>query len=238
MIRRAFVRHQKVGVVAVGLLAAGLGVATGLVYAAPTGEASPGSNAAQSRNANSSDDVETVVFLRHGEKPADGRGQLTPQGFNRALALAEVLPRMFGKPDYLFAPDPREKVWDYGQLYCYIRPLATIEPTAIRLNMPVQTPCGYRDIEELNEELCKPQYARATVFVAWEHGYEQRAAATLFKKFGGDASKVPAWPGPDFDSLYVIKIHRSPDHPATATFAHEHEGLNGQSTTMPAPAGK
>ena len=30
---------------------------------------------------------QTIVFLRHGEKPASGLGQLTCQGLNRSLAL-------------------------------------------------------------------------------------------------------------------------------------------------------
>lgn len=182
--------------------------------------------------------METVVFLRHGEKPADGRGQLTPQGFNRALALSEVLPRMFGKPDALFAPDPREKVADPSGLCNYVRPLATIEPTAIRLDLPVQTPCGYKDIAELDEALSGPTYARATVFVVWEHKFAQRAAALLFQEFGGDPSEIPAWPRDDYDSLYVVTIRRVSGHAPTATFKLEHEGLDGQSTTMPSPARK
>lgn len=182
--------------------------------------------------------VETIVIFRHGEKPADGLGQLTPQGLNRALALTTVLPEKFGRPDYLFAPDPREKVSDRGGLFNYLRPLATIEPMAIRLGMPVQTPCGFKDIEELDEELCKPQYEHSVIFVAWEHLYAQKAAAALFKRFGGNPSEVPSWPGADYDSLYVVKIRRVPGEAPTATFTHEHEGLDGQSTTMPTAAPK
>src|SRR4029079_15401370 len=33
---------------------------------------------------------ETIVFLRHGEKPAAGLGQLTLQGLNRALEVPLV----------------------------------------------------------------------------------------------------------------------------------------------------
>ena len=182
--------------------------------------------------------VETIVFLRHGEKPKDGFGQLTPLGLNRALALSELLPRKYGKPDYLFAPDPREKVTDPGGLANYIRPLATIEPTAIALSMPVQTPCGFKDIEELEDELCKPGYAQAKIFVCWEHLYEQKAVIDLLSKFGGDVSGVPEWPRNDFDSLFVVKIYRTPDGAATATFTHEYEGLNGQSSMMPKAAAK
>ena len=35
--------------------------------------------------------TETIVFVRHGEKPANGLGQLDCQGFNRALALPAVI---------------------------------------------------------------------------------------------------------------------------------------------------
>nr|AWN00248.1 hypothetical protein [uncultured organism] len=196
----------------------------------------PESGDAAHANPAGGNQVETIVIFRHGEKPATGLGQITPQGFNRALGLVKVLPEKFGKPDALFAPDPREKVQDFGKLYNYIRPLATIEPLAISLGMPVQTPCGYRDIEELEDELCNPRYAQATIFVAWEHGYAQRAAADLVKRFGGNAKEVPSWPGGDYDSLYVVKIERSGGAQPKVTFVHDHENLDGQSKDMPASA--
>ncbi len=34
--------------------------------------------------------AETVIFLRHGEKPAAGLGQLSCKGLNRALALPRI----------------------------------------------------------------------------------------------------------------------------------------------------
>jgi hypothetical protein len=205
---------------------------------APSGAAPVKTLAPATQPASNGAAVETVVILRHGEKPAEGLGQLTPQGFNRALALSVVLPEKFGRPDYLFAPDPHEKVSDRGGLFNYIRPLATIEPTAIRLGMPVQTPCGFKDIEELNDELGRPQYEHAMIFVAWEHVYAEKAAAALIKKYGGDPAQVPYWKGTDYDSLYVVKIRRTPGEPPAATFTLEHEGLDGQSTAMPVAAPK
>ncbi|HMF59499.1 MAG TPA: hypothetical protein VK595_03970, partial [Vicinamibacterales bacterium] len=53
---------------------------------------------------------QTIVFMRHGEKPSGGLGQLTCQGFNRALELPTVLVAKFGKPDYLYAPSPAVQV--------------------------------------------------------------------------------------------------------------------------------
>ena len=41
---------------------------------------------------------QTIVLLRHGEKPSAGLGQLTCQGLNRSLALPDVLLAKFGKP--------------------------------------------------------------------------------------------------------------------------------------------
>ena len=35
--------------------------------------------------------AETIVFVRHGEKPEAGLGQLNCQGLNRALALPSVI---------------------------------------------------------------------------------------------------------------------------------------------------
>ena len=61
--------------------------------------------------------TETIVLVRHGEKPADGLGQLNCQGLNRALALPAVIGKLFGRPDAVFAPDPAQSKEDYGHLY-------------------------------------------------------------------------------------------------------------------------
>jgi len=50
-------------------------------------------------------------------------------------------------PRFIFAPNPAETV---GENICYIRPLATIEPTAIVCGLPVNTQFGYRDIQGLH----------------------------------------------------------------------------------------
>src|SRR3954464_2676607 len=89
---------------------------------------------------------QTIVFMRHGEKPSGGYGQLTCQGFNRALALHDVLVAKYGKPTYLNAPSPAAQVTDSAGSFYYVRPLATIEPTAVRLGMPVRTKYAYTDI--------------------------------------------------------------------------------------------
>jgi hypothetical protein len=177
--------------------------------------------------------AETIVFLRHGEKPPGGLGQLTCQGLNRALALPAVLLGKFGKPDDLFAPDPASKVHD-GTVrgYDYVRPLATIEPTAVRVGLPVNTDFGYLAIHRLERELTRPQYAGKTIFVAWEHRTLDEMVRQLVIKFRGNGAEVPPWPADDYDSLYVLRLDR---HNASnpISFTQDHEGLNGLSADCP-----
>jgi hypothetical protein len=177
--------------------------------------------------------TETIVLIRHGEKPAGGLGQLTVKGLNRALALPAILIGKFGIPAYIFAPDPAEKA-DNGQ-YSYVRPLATIEPTAIELGMPVNAQIGYEHIADLQAELTKPQYASSTIFVAWEHGYLDMFAQNMVKTYGGAPSIVPPWPDDDYDTIFVITLTRS-GATTTETFKIDHEGLNGKlSNKTPKP---
>ncbi|HYM22939.1 MAG TPA: hypothetical protein VEU08_07015 [Vicinamibacterales bacterium] len=175
--------------------------------------------------------TETLVFFRHGEKPAGGYGQLTCQGLQRALALPNVLAQRYGTPNSLFAPNPLPPIADASGSFDYVRPLATIEPTAIGLGMPVNAQYGYDNIAGLQTELLGSTYAAATVFVSWEHIELQTLVQNLMNAYGGGAT-VPAWPSTDFDSLYVVRLTRSASG-ITATFEHDFEGLNGLPTTCP-----
>src|SRR3954467_9737903 len=144
---------------------------------------------------------ETIVFMRHGEKPSGGYGQLTCQGFNRALALHDVLVAKYGKPTYLYAPSPAAQVTDSAGSFYYVRPLATIEPTAVRLGMPVRTKYAYTDIATVQAALVTAAKANTTIFVAWEHLYLQKLVQNIMNKYGGRVV-VPAWTSTDYDSLY------------------------------------
>jgi hypothetical protein len=180
---------------------------------------------------NSAPTVETLVCIRHGEKPKGGLGQLTCRGLNRALALPKVLLEKYGAPKFVFAPNPTQKV-DGNPGYYYIRPLMTIEPTAIRCGLPVNTQFGYREIKGLEDELAKTNYQNAVVFVAWEHGLLDQFAKNLVKDNGGDPMQVPAWPEKDFDTIFLIKITRAASG-NSMTFTVDHENLNGLSDDCP-----
>jgi hypothetical protein len=205
---------------------------------------------------------ETIVFVRHGEKPGKlsqcektddsektgdstpGLGQLTCQGLNRALKLPAVIGAKFGKPDAIFAPNPavQKDDDDKGGLYDYVRPLATIEPTAIRYQLPVNTQIGFSQVEDLIAALRNRDYHNKVVVVAWEHKIINEVECKLLtdencnwerdKNSDKWAGKVKKWKGCDFDRMDVIKIDWSKAKPEV-TFAQDKEGLDNQPATCP-----
>jgi len=178
--------------------------------------------------------VETIVCIRHGEKPSGGLGQLTCRGLNRALALPKVLLAKFGTPQFIFAPNLSDKVdqKDNPSGYFYVRPVATIEPTAIRCGLSVDTEFGFSEIDRLEHQLGKPPYHGATIFVVWEHVVLGDFARNILKTYGGDPSQVPSWPHKDYDSIFVFKITRS-EGQKSITFTIDHENLDNLSDTCP-----
>ena len=103
---------------------------------------------------------------------------------------------------------------------------------AIRCGLPVNTQFGYREIKGLEEELQKPAYQKATIFVAWEHALLDIFAKEMVEAHGGKPGQVPAWKGTDFDSIFVVKITRA-DGRETVSFTLDHEGLNDLSDDCP-----
>jgi hypothetical protein len=174
---------------------------------------------------------QTIVFFRHGEKPSGGLGQLTCQGLNRALALPQVLLTRYGKPDYAYAPNPAVKISDAAGSFYYVRPLATLEPTAIRAGLSVNTNYGFNNVTGLKAILIRSSKADTTIFVAWEHQYLVKVVQSIMDSYGG-GTRVPAWPSGDYDSLYVVRVNYSSGR-IDARLELDSEGLNGQPTTCP-----
>jgi len=204
------------------------------------------SAAASGSPALSATQVETIVCIRHGEKPKAGLGNLDAEGLNRALALPDVLLARYGKPDFIFAPDPAADMVSEGSMMmdgtakgdvCYVRPLLTIGPTAIRCGLPINTPYGFKHIADLERELDGPKYRASLVFVAWEHRVAEEFMKDEVRTHGGSPDVVPVWAHDDFDSIYVARISRDPAGAATVKFEVEHEDLNGMSSDFPQAAG-
>ena len=93
---------------------------------------------------------------------------------------------------------------------------------------------GFRDIAGPQQELTKPFYESATIFVAWEHIYLDDFVRALVKSFGGEVSQIPAWQGNDYDSIFVVRITRGKGK-TTATFSRDAESLNNLGSDCPRP---
>ncbi|MCK8669067.1 histidine phosphatase family protein [Pseudomonas azerbaijanoccidens] len=155
------------------------------------------------------DGTQTLVFLRHAEKPTGGLGQLNCQGLNRAIDLATLLPEKFGKADYVFAANPTRNV-EEGELdnsYSYIRPLMTISPSAIKLGLPVNINFSANDTSDLADELLHDKYHNSVIYTAWSHGYLPELINKVAGEAVGKKQKITEdWESNDYDSLYVLTL--------------------------------
>ena len=155
------------------------------------------------------DGTQTLVFLRHAEKPAGGLGQLNCQGLNRAIDLATLLPEKFGKANYVFAANPTRNV-EEGELdnsYSYIRPLMTISPSAIKLGLPVNINFSANDTDDLAEELLQGKYHNSVIYTAWSHGYLPELINKVAEEAVGKKQNIiDDWESNDYDSLYVLTL--------------------------------
>jgi hypothetical protein len=180
-------------------------------------------------------DIETVVFLRHAEKPDNPKGQLNCKGLNRSLMLPGVIDGLItsaGAPLWaIFAPNPAEQKEDDDALYDYVRPLATIEPTAIKNNMPVSTHIGYLNGEALAATLKNQEYRGKVILVAWEHKVINDVECKLLTgkscHWGDDnrSGAVVKWPSDVFDRVDLLEIDWA-DSGKTKLLPSQSEGLN------------
>lgn len=177
------------------------------------------------------DGTQTLVFLRHAEKPGEGLGQLNCQGLNRALDLATLLPEKFGPADYVFAANPSREVEEGSNdnAYSYIRPLMTISPSAIKLGLPVNIEFSANDTSELADELLHDKYHNSIIYTAWSHGYLPELINKVAREAVGSKQSITEdWESGDFDSMYVLTLTW---HNGKATLQSQHykQGLdNGQ----------
>ena len=163
-------------------------------------------NAAPS-TAVSKTNVETLVCIRHGEKPRGGLGQLTCRGLNRALALPNVLLPRYGTPQFIFAPNPAQKV-DSKERLLLCSPARGHRADGHPLRPAGQHTIRLPEIKGLEKELRKPAYQNATVFIAWEHGMLDDFAKAMVKHHGGDPAQVPHLAGLGLRHHFRVQDHQ------------------------------
>ena len=184
--------------------------------------------------------LQTLVFIRHGEKPKANLGQLDCRGFNRSLKLPAYFRANFPPPDAIFAPLPaprRHKKHGRTSHYDYIRPLATIEPTAIAFGLPLNVEIPQNRPRQLITALLNRRYKNSVIYIAWEHKYLVEIGRLLLKRFN-NPTDIAIWQGHDFERVLVFEIATARNGKQTLTFHETSQNLGEMSEEcmLPSPA--
>ena len=137
-----------------------------------------------------------VMIIRHAEKPevtatGDKDPNLSKRGYERAEALAKVIPDHFPKPDFLIATK-RSKGSD--------RPAETITPLSKALNEPIVATEKDADFDVVAKEvLTSEKFDGKVVLIAWHHGKIPELAKAL-----GVTDAPAKWDPNTFDRVWQI----------------------------------
>ncbi len=133
-----------------------------------------------------------IVILRHGEKYDTGEN-LSCQGFNRSLALPDMVVKKFGKPDFAYVPSLKNDSSTH-----HARMFQTITPLAVKYQLAVNTLFDETNATGLAADVKK---RRGTVLLVWEHKNIMPIAQAL------GLSNFPKWKGEDFDSIWIVTFN-------------------------------
>ena len=163
----------------------------------------------------------TVLIIRHSEKPDTGSG-LNAQGEARA--------RLYEK---YFQPFQEEGLSvQVDSLYAgadsknSMRPRLTLEPLSKSSGMPLHANIGTKDSEQLVQQLKSESHGQHPL-IAWRHG----EIPTLLRAFGASPEKLlpnGQWPDEIFDWVIVLNI--GPDGQLTSA-KRIHQGLKLPAST-------
>ena len=157
------------------------------------------------------DGSDTIMIIRHGEKPAGSQkssgvdatgsqspGSLSVRGWQRAGALvglfdpaaADPIRAGLSRPRSIYAAKPDG---DAGQ-----RPSQTVTPLADRLGLTVNTTYAKGNVQALVQDITA---VHGTVLVCWQHEEIPALAAAL----GPVTTPVPTnWPDDRFDLVWAF----------------------------------
>ena len=170
---------------------------------------------------------ELVVLMRHGHKGPGGTNyNLSAQGFERAIALASLLPRCFGRPSQIrsFYLDPLSNK--------NARSYQTAVPLAVATGVDIAIDLGSREdsFRSGRNILTDPTVAGGRVVLFWEHRRLPQLAAGL------------GWPAmapiadDDFDQLVVLRYRPPLQQPEVRVYSQA-QLLDGRQRceTIPEP---
>jgi len=151
-----------------------------------------------------------VLLMRHGHKDlAAHHYNLSPAGFQRALALASVIPACFGSPTQIisFALDPDTS--KNARSYQTAVPLAVASGVNIRLDRT-----SIKDSRRSGDLMLRDSALQGGLLVIfWEHRHLPELAAGL-----GWAS-MPPIADDDFDTLYRFTYSQGSSIPLVTRYS-------------------
>lgn len=166
--------------------------ATLLLFLLPSASARLDGQSTNGKNEATTTGPSMVLIIRHAEKPDDATDQnLSKRGFERADALATVIPNGFVHPDFLFAT--RKSAHSN-------RPVETIEPLSKAMHLTIEA--SFKDDEFAglaHELLTNPKYSGKIVLIAWHHGKIPELAHAL-----GATAAPDKWNSKEFDRVWEI----------------------------------
>lgn len=183
-----------------------------------------------------------VIIIRHGEKNTQ-TGELTSAGIERVEALSSYLTQAnnepgfvglagltnvvlfnYGPPVALFASRPVQRSDDFT-----VRCIQTLVPTALKLNLPIHSPFGPGQEQELVQAIFnEPQFDGKNIVICWHHTFIER----LIEAFGYFGQFIDANPYPNRFDLVWVMTFPAPD-PAVTISPILQKLLFGDSTTFP-----
>jgi hypothetical protein len=191
-----------------------------LLFFALLGIAAPGLHAAPAWAT-----PELVLLLRHGHKSGEaGDYNLSPQGFERAVALASLLPRCFGSPNQIrtFYLDPESS--KNARSYQTAVPLAV----ATGVNISIDMFSRENSFRSGSHILTDPSFDGRRVVIFWEHRRLPELAAGL-----GWPTMAPIG-NDDFDQLIVLRYRPGERRPEVSHYSQSRL-LAGQQRCEPPP---
>lgn len=183
-----------------------------------------------------------VIIVRHGEKNTV-TAELTSAGVERAEALSSYLTQSNNEPGFVGKAGLTNVVlFNYGPpvaLYAArpvhysddftVRCIQTLVPTALKLNLPIHSPYGPGQEQQLVQTIFnESRYDGKNVVICWHHTF----IAALIQAFGylPPAGILPAYPN-RFDLVWQLTFPAPT--PAVVVNPILEELLFGDSTTFP-----
>jgi len=150
-----------------------------------------------------------VLLMRHGHK-GENRSitNLSPVGFQRAIALAAALPSCFGRVDHILVYTLDSTNGKNARSYQTAVPLAVATGSTIQI-----LELAEQRSQRLGEDILRdPRYDDAHLVVFWEHRHLPELASGL------GWSSMPPIADSDFDRLYQLRFASRSSRPVVTSY--------------------